>query len=219
MAEGPRCVVLASGSGTNLQALLDEAAAGRLGAEIAAVVGDRPEAGALERARSAGVPARPLEPAGFPEREAYDWALADTVTEHGPDLVVLAGFMRLLSPEFVGRCAGRLINLHPSLLPAFRGLHTHRRALEAGCRIHGTTVHFVTDELDAGPIIAQAALAVRSEDSPETLADRVKGLERRLLPQSVRWLVEGRVQWAGTRVTGPDPSSPAEPLFAPPLEM
>jgi len=211
-------VVLASGSGTNLQALLDEAAAGSLGAEIAAVVGDRPEAGALERARSAGVPIRPLEPAGFSEREAYDRALADTVAEPEPDLVVLAGFMRLLSPEFVGRFAGRLINLHPSLLPAFRGLHTHRRALETGCRIHGTTVHFVTEELDAGPIIAQAALAVRGDDNPESLADRVKGLERRLLPQAVRWLIEGRVQWSGTRVTGPGHCSPAEPLFAPPLE-
>ncbi len=212
------CVVLASGSGTNLQALLDEAARGQLGAKIAAVASDRPHAQALERARTYGVTAHPLAPASFANRVSYDQALAGLVAQYQPQIVVLAGFMRFLSPEFVAPFADRLINIHPSLLPAFRGLHTHRRVLEAGCRIHGTTTHFVTEELDAGPIIAQAALAVHSDDNPESLESRIKGLEHRLLPQTIRWFVSGRIEQHNTGVTVHAPRQPAPELIVPALD-
>jgi phosphoribosylglycinamide formyltransferase-1 len=215
MTEGCRCAVLVSGSGSNLQALLDQAAAGDLGAEITGVVSNRPQAYALERARAAGVATQAVDHTAFPDRAAFDAALEEAVARLEPDLVVLAGFMRVLTPAFVTRFSGRLINVHPSLLPAFRGLHTHRKALEAGCRIHGTTIHFVTEDLDAGPIIAQAALRVRSSDDPDTLRQRVQALEHRLLPQVVRWFAAGRLTTGDGRVTVTDHPEPAGELFAP----
>lgn len=200
MPDPARCAVLVSGSGTNLQSLLEDAASGTLGAEITAVVSDRANAPALDRAREYGADARFLDPAAHADRVDYDQELARVLSGYHPDLIVLAGFMRVLSPELVARFPGRLINVHPSLLPAFRGLDTHRRALEAGCRIHGTTVHFVSEELDSGPIIAQGALAVRDDDDPASLAMRVKALEHRLLPQVVRWFASGGIEVTGGNV-------------------
>lgn len=219
MTEPGRCVVLASGSGTNLQALLENAAAGTLGADVTAVVSDRSDATALERARGYGVDTRFVDPSAHPDRADYDRELVRVVAGHNPDLVVLAGFMRVLSSEFVARFPGHLINVHPSLLPAFRGLDTHRRALEAGCRIHGTTIHFVSEELDSGPIIAQGALAVREEDDPASLAGRVKALEHRLLPAVVRWFASGRVELAdgGVTVRLPETGESPSELIVPPL--
>ena len=207
MTDGCRCVVLVSGGGTNLQALLDHAAAGRLGATIAGVISNRPEAYALERAATAGVTTRVVDHTAFPDRESYDEVLAEAVAALAPELVVLAGYMRILTPAFVTRFADRMINVHPSLLPAFRGLHTHRKAIEAGCRIHGTTVHFVTNDLDAGPIIAQAATGIAPDDTPDSLARRVQSLEHRLLPQTVRWFADGRLSLREGRVrlNGEDP--------------
>jgi phosphoribosylglycinamide formyltransferase-1 len=223
MTDPCRVTVLASGGGTNLQALLDRQYQGRLGARVTTVLSDQPGAGALDRARRAGVSARSLEPADYPDREAYDRALSEAVTDSEPHLVVLAGFMRILGPPFVERFAGRTLNIHPSLLPAFRGLHTHRKALEAGCRLHGTTVHFVTADLDAGPIVAQAAVRVHDDDTPESLRDRVQAREHRLLPRAVRWFAEGRLVVTGNRVTlvrqGEPATSPAASyLEDPPAE-
>ncbi|MFB6259894.1 MAG: phosphoribosylglycinamide formyltransferase [Thiohalorhabdaceae bacterium] len=218
MADACRCVVLVSGSGSNLQALLDQAAEGTLGAEVTAVVSNRPDAYALERARAAGVATQVVGHTAFPSRAAFDGALKEAVAGFEPDLVVMAGFMRVLTPDFVASFEGRLINVHPSLLPAFRGLHTHRKALEEGCRIHGTTVHFVTEDLDAGPIIAQAALRVLDTDTPDSLRHRVQALEHRLLPQAVRWYAQGRLRTEAQRVSvAHHPDSPGE-LFAPPPE-
>jgi phosphoribosylglycinamide formyltransferase-1 len=211
--------VLASGAGTNLQALLDHHAAGDLGADITAVLSDQPDAGALGRARAAGVPAQALPPADYADRDAFDRALAEAVAAHEPDLVVLAGFMRILGAPFVERFAGRTLNIHPSLLPAFRGLHTHRKALEAGCRLHGTTVHFVTADLDAGPIVAQAAVRVRDDDTPDSLRARVQAREHRLLPQAVNWFAEGRLAVEGNRVRVAGHGEDEGHLEAPALEL
>ena len=191
-----RLVVLISGRGSNLQALL---AAG-LPAEIAAVVSNEPDAGGLEIARSAGTPCEILDHRPFPERVAFDLALGDVIARYNPHLIVLAGFMRVLTEAFIQRFAGKLINIHPSLLPAFPGLHTHRRALEEGVRIHGCTVHFVTPRLDGGPIIVQAAVPVLHDDTEETLAARVLRQEHVVLPQAVRWFLDGCLQVKGNRV-------------------
>ncbi|MEF8792606.1 phosphoribosylglycinamide formyltransferase [Thiohalorhabdus sp.] len=215
MAENCRCVVLVSGSGSNLQALLDRAAEGTLGAEVTAVVSNRPNAYALERAGAARVATQVVDHTAFLDRATFDAGLEDAVARFEPDLVVLAGFMRVLTPDFVARFGGRLINIHPSLLPAFRGLHTHRKALEEGCRIHGTTVHFVTEDLDAGPIIAQAALRVHETDTPDSLRERVQALEHRLLPQAVGWYAEGRLRTEAQRVSVTGHADPPGELFAP----
>jgi len=191
-----RLVVLISGRGSNLQALL---AAG-LPAEIAAVVSNEPDAGGLEIARRAGTPCEILDHRPFPERLAFDLALGDVIARYNPHLIVLAGFMRVLTEAFIQRFAGKLINIHPSLLPAFPGLHTHRRALEEGVRIHGCTVHFVTPRLDGGPIIVQAAVPVLHDDTEETLAARVLRQEHVVLPQAVRWFLDGCLQVKGNRV-------------------
>ena len=215
MPEDCRCVVLVSGSGTNLQALLDQAGEGALGASVAGVVSNRPGAYALERARGAGVATEVVDHTAFPDRSTFDAALEEAVARFAPDLVVMAGFMRVLTPGFVARFAGRLINVHPSLLPAFRGLDTHRKALEAGCQIHGTTIHFVTEDLDAGPIIAQAALRVHSTDDADSLRQRVQALEHRLLPQVVRWFAAGRLHTTDARVVVAGHPEPPGELFAP----
>lgn len=189
----PAVVVLISGEGTNLQALIDAAHRGALGAEIAAVFSDRRGARGLERARAAGIPARHIDPADYPSREAYEHALGDAIDAYRPAVVVLAGFMRVLGPALVRRFAGKMLNIHPSLLPRYRGLDTHRRVLEAGEPEHGATVHFVTDALDAGPRVVQYRITVGGADTPETLAERVLRGEHRILPEAVGWLASGRL--------------------------
>ena len=189
----PGIGVLVSGSGSNLQAILDAAAAGSIPAPVRLVLSNRPEAYALQRAAEAGVEGRVIQHQDYPDRETFDTAVAETLETAGVDLVVLAGFMRILSEGFVRRFEGRLLNIHPSLLPLYRGLHTHRRALEAGDREHGCTVHFVTPELDAGPSIIQARVPIEPGDDADTLARRVLTEEHRIYPLAVRWHVEGRL--------------------------
>jgi len=180
-------VVLISGRGSNMQALLDA------GLPVAAVISNRAAAKGLALAAARGVPTRVIEHQRYASREAFDAALAAEIDRFAPRLVVLAGFMRVLSSGFVARYAERLVNIHPSLLPAFTGLDTHRRALEAGVKLHGCTVHFVTEQLDHGPIIIQAAVPVLSNDSAETLAARVIRQEHIVYPRAVRWFLEGRL--------------------------
>lgn len=182
-------VILISGRGSNMQAILDS----RLPARIAAVISNNPDAKGLAAAAAHGIATATVDHRRFPERAAFDAALADTIDQHRPDLVVLAGFMRIFTDGFIGRYAGRLINIHPALLPAFTGLHTHRRALQAGVKIHGCTVHFVTAELDHGPIVIQAAVPVLPDDTEETLAARVLREEHRIYPQALRWFCEDRL--------------------------
>ncbi len=184
-----RIVVLISGRGSNLPSIVDACAREQWPAQLVAVISNRPEAAGLQVAAAAGIATQALDHRAFAGREAFDAALAEAIDAHAPDLVVLAGFMRILTPGFVERYAGRLINIHPSLLPAFPGLHTHRRALEAGCKLAGATVHYVTPELDYGPIIAQAAVPVRADDTETTLAARVLDAERRLYPLALGWAV------------------------------
>ncbi len=193
-------VVLISGTGTNLQALIDAIAAGEVRARIAAVISNRPGAGGLERARRAGIPTHVLDHTGYPDRAAFDAALAAAIDSHQPGLVVLAGFMRILTPGFVDHYAGRMINIHPSLLPDFRGLNTHERALRAGVKEHGASVHFVNNELDGGPVIMQARVPVRSDDTPQTLAARVQRREHRLYPRVVGLLADGHLKLQGGEV-------------------
>lgn len=187
-------VVLISGGGSNLQALIDGAARGDLPVRINAVISNRADAFGLERAARAGIPALTLDHRGFPCRADYDAALADLIDRHAPGLVVLAGFMRILTPAFVARFHGRLFNIHPSLLPAYTGLHTHERVLAAGDAWHGATVHFVTAELDGGPAIVQARVPVLPDDDPERLAARVLVQEHRIYPLAVRWFADGRLR-------------------------
>jgi phosphoribosylglycinamide formyltransferase-1 len=186
-------VVLISGSGSNLQALIDSAAEGLLPIRIAAVIANEEDAFGLERARRAGIEAWVLSHRDFPDRETFDAALLTLVDSFQPGLVVLAGFMRILTPGFVTHYRGRLLNIHPSLLPKYRGLHTHERALAAGEREHGATVHFVTAELDGGPAVLQARVAVANEDDSASLAARVLTQEHRIYPQVVRWFAQGRL--------------------------
>jgi len=190
-------VVLISGTGSNLRAIADQARSGKLPVEIRAVISDRADAAGLAWARAAGLHTVALPPAQFADRPAFDRALAAEVDRHGPALVVLAGFMRILGPEFVDRYAGRLLNIHPSLLPKYRGLHTHRRALEAGDREHGASVHFVTRELDGGPVILQARVPVRAGDDEATLAARVLEQEHRIYPDCIGWFAAGRLELRG----------------------
>ncbi|MCS6996399.1 MAG: phosphoribosylglycinamide formyltransferase [Casimicrobiaceae bacterium] len=198
MSAGPRkrIAVLISGRGSNLGALLRADLAGT----IVVVGSNRAEAAGLAHAQAAGVPTVVVPHADFATREAFDRALLAALNEYAPDLVVLAGFMRILTPVFTSAYAGRLINIHPSLLPAFPGLNTHARALAEGVKLHGCTVHFVTPELDRGPIIAQAAVPVEEDDTPETLAARVLAEEHRILPWAVRLFCEQRLVVEGMRV-------------------
>jgi phosphoribosylglycinamide formyltransferase-1 len=167
----------------------------RTGLEVKAVISNRPDAKGLEWAAAQGIPTRVVDHKGFPSREAFDTALGAAIDAARPDLVLLAGFMRILTPEFIARFPRRILNIHPSLLPAFPGLHTHRRALEAGVKVHGCTVHVVTPSLDSGPIVAQAAVPVLAGDTEDALADRVLQAEHRIYPQAVRWVLEGRVEF------------------------
>ena len=197
-------VVLISGRGTNLDAMLkaaaDERWAEQPGAQVAAVISNRAEAPGLEVARAAGVPWHVVSHTEYGSRQAFDEALARTIDRYSPALVVLAGFMRVLTAGFVRRYEGRLVNIHPSLLPLFPGLSTHRQALAAGVRVHGATVHFVSTEVDGGAIIAQAAVPVQPGDDEERLAARVLEEEHRLLPRAVRLVLEGRVRFEDERV-------------------
>lgn len=196
-----KIAVLISGSGTNLQALIDARQRGELPADIAVVVSNRPAAKGLDRARQAGIPTQVIDHTQFNSRTAFDKALMLAVDQYQPELLVLAGFMRILTPEFVARYEGRMMNIHPSLLPKYPGLHTHRRALEAGDRHHGVTVHFVTDQLDGGPPIVQARIAVEPDDTEETLAARILEQEHRIYPLAVQWFAEGRLHLKNGRCT------------------
>ncbi|MCB1768675.1 MAG: phosphoribosylglycinamide formyltransferase [Candidatus Competibacteraceae bacterium] len=206
-----RLVVLISGRGSNLQAILDQAASGELPVEVAAVISNRPGVQGLERARQAGVPALELDHKNFPDRPEFEAALIALIDRQQPDLVILAGFMRVLTASFTEHYRGRLFNIHPSLLPKFRGLHTHERAIAAGETEHGATIHFVTAELDGGPIIVQARVPVLPDDDPDTLAARVLAQEHRLYPQAIHWFTEGRLTLKGEQVWF-DGKSLVEPL-------
>lgn len=194
-------VVLISGHGSNLQALIDAA---RPPVRIAAVIANRAEAYGLERARQAGIATAVIDHREHADRESFDAALAASIDDQGADLVVLAGFMRILTPAFVRRYQGRLLNIHPSLLPLYKGLHTHQRALDAGDAWHGCSVHFVTEELDGGPVALQSRVPVRVDDTPESLATRVHAAEHLLYPVAVRLYAEGRLRLgtAGAELDG-----------------
>ena len=189
----PNLVVLISGSGTNLQALIHAQQAGELHGTIQAVFGDRIDAQGLERARRAAIDARYIDPADYADGDAFDAALEREILAYEPELVVLAGFMRVLGPGFVETFHGRMLNIHPSLLPRFKGLDTHRRVLQAGERFHGATVHFVTKDMDGGPSVIQYRIQVRTKDTATSLKDRVSQGEHIVLPRAVAWFAEQRL--------------------------
>jgi len=193
-------VILISGRGSNMEALIAARDAGNLPVNIVAVISNRPEAKGLETAAKAGIATHYIDHKAFAGREAFDAALAECIDGFAPDLVVLAGFMRILTEGFVRHYEGRLMNIHPSLLPSFPGLHTHQRALDEGVRIHGCTVHFVTPTLDHGPVIIQAAVPVLDSDDEDSLSARVLRQEHRVYPQAVRWFAEGKLSLEGGRV-------------------
>jgi len=192
-----RIVILISGRGSNMQAIVEACAAQCWNARVVAVVSNRPDAAGLAFAASHAIATAVVDHREYADREAFDAALAEAIDAHAPDLVLLAGFMRILTPAFVQRYAGRLLNIHPSLLPAFTGLHTHRRAIEAGCKLSGATVHFVTSDLDHGPIVAQAVVPVLPGDSEDTLSARVLAREHLLYPLAVRWFVDDLLRIEG----------------------
>jgi phosphoribosylglycinamide formyltransferase-1 len=187
-------VILISGRGSNMQAIAQACAAERWGARVAAVISNRPEAPGLAHAALLGLPTAVVDHRSHASREAFDAELARTIDAFAPDLVVLAGFMRILTPGFVHHYEGRMVNIHPSLLPAFAGLHTQRRVLQAGCKLTGATVHFVTAELDHGPIIAQTVVPVLAGDTEASLLQRVNAAERVVYPRAVGWLVKGELR-------------------------
>lgn len=195
-----RIVVLISGSGTNLQALIDAVSAGQIPADIVAVISNRPGVGGLERAANAGITTQVLDHKAFADRHAFDTALAVEIDQWQPDLVVLAGFMRILTPEFTRRYAGKMLNIHPSLLPAYQGLATHQRALDAGEKVHGVTVHFVTEELDGGPNVIQARVPVLPDDDATSLANRVQRQEHLIYPLAVQWFTQSRLRLEAGKV-------------------
>ena len=193
-------VVLVSGRGSNLQAIIDAVRDNRLPAEICTVISSEPGAPALARARTAGIPIQVVDHRDYPEREQFDQALMQRIDACQPRLVVLAGFMRILGKAFIDHYSGRMINIHPSLLPAFPGLNTHARALQSGVDFHGASVHFVTREVDGGPVIIQATVPVLPDDRAETLAERVLEQEHRIYPLAIRWFLEGRLSVQDGRV-------------------
>ncbi|WP_448505696.1 phosphoribosylglycinamide formyltransferase [Immundisolibacter sp.] len=195
-----RLAVLISGRGSNLQAILDAIAAGRLAAQVVQVISNRPGAAGLDLAAASGLPTAVLDHRQYPDRAAFEQALIAQIDTAQPDLLVLAGFMRVLTADFVQRWRGRLINIHPSLLPAFAGLDTHARALAAGATEHGASVHFVTAAVDGGPLIAQARVPVMADDTPDSLARRVLCAEHRLYPQVIGWYAAGRLALDGEAV-------------------
>ena len=192
-----KLAILISGRGSNMQALIDACAQPDFPAEIALVLSNRPDAGGLDRAKEAGLPTAIVDHAGYETREAFEAVMSDLIEASGAQLVCLAGFMRLLTPDFVNHWRDRLINIHPSLLPSFPGLHTHERAIEAGVKLHGCTVHFVRAEMDNGPIIGQATVPVLSGDTPEDLAARVLAAEHKLYPACVKLVASGKARVRG----------------------
>lgn len=187
-------VVLISGSGSNLQAIIDACSSGFIPGKVSAVISNRANAYGLVRANEAGISTQVLSHKSYASREKYDLALADTIEQYKPDLVVLAGFMRILTPAFVQHFSGRLLNIHPSLLPKYQGLATHQRAIDAGDDEHGCSVHFVTEQLDGGPVILQAKVPVFADDDAQSLAERVHEQEHRIYPLVVRWFCQNRLQ-------------------------
>ncbi len=208
-------VILISGRGSNMVSLINAAADGSLPVRVAAVLSNRPDAKGLQIAAAAGIATQVVDHTLFNDRESFDAAMTAAIDSFSPDLVVLAGFMRILSDGFVMHYVGRLINIHPSLLPSFPGLHTHQRALDEGVRIHGCTVHFVTPALDHGPIVVQAAVPVIDGDDAATLAARVLTQEHRIYPLAVRWFAEGRLRLNGGRVELDAPQDHASSLISP----
>jgi len=202
-----KIVILISGRGTNMETVVRACARDGWPAQVAAVISNRPDAAGLAFAAANGIPAIVIDHRDFTTREAFDQALARTIDGFEPDLVMLAGFMRVLTDAFVEHFAGRMINIHPSLLPCFPGLKTHQQALDAGVRVHGASVHFVTPTLDHGPIVAQAAVPIMAGDDAAALASRVLAVEHIIYPRAVRWFVEGRLAIDGERVvlTPPEP--------------
>ncbi len=186
-------VILISGRGSNLQAIIDRTGSGELPIEIRAVISNRPDAAGLEHAGQAGLETRVIDHKHYADRETFDQALQACIDSYRPGLVVLAGFMRILTPGFVQHYRGRLLNIHPSLLPEFPGLNTHQRAIDAGKREHGASVHFVTEDIDGGPVLLQVRIPVREDDDAATLAARVLREEHRLYPQAIRWFAEKRI--------------------------
>ena len=189
-------VILISGRGSNMQALVE----GGTGLEFKAVLSNRPDAKGLEWARSKGIATQAIDHKAFADREAFDAALGDAIAAHAPDFILYAGFMRIVGENFVNRFHGKLVNIHPSLLPSFPGLHTHRRALEAGVKVHGATVHFVTATLDSGPIVIQAAVPVLANDTVETLSKRVLAQEHIVYPRAIGWFMQGKLVIENGRV-------------------
>jgi phosphoribosylglycinamide formyltransferase 1 len=215
--ERTRVAALISGRGSNMMSLIEAAQDPDYPAQIALVISNRPGAGGLARAAAADVPTRTIDHAAFPDRTAFEDALDEALQAHGIELVCLAGFMRVLTAPFVERWRGRMINIHPSLLPAFRGVDTHARALAAGVLLHGCSVHFVVPELDAGPCLAQAVVPVGPEDTPESLAARVLAVEHRLYPAALRALCRGEVRLEGDRAVRAGRWNCDTHLAAPPL--
>ena len=195
----PKLVVLISGSGSNLQAFIDSAADGSLQGRVAAVISNRPGVKGLQRASDAGIATDVVDHKAFDSRESFDEALAGRIDHYQPDIIILAGFMRILTPGFIRRYQGRMLNIHPSLLPKYPGLHTHQRAIDAGDAEGGATVHFVTEELDGGPPIIQARVAIEPNDDSDALARRILQFEHRIYPLAANWLCQGRLTMDGNR--------------------
>jgi phosphoribosylglycinamide formyltransferase-1 len=189
-------VVLISGSGSNLQAIIDAINAGELDAEIRLVISNKADAYGLQRARQAGIATQVIQHQQYPDRSSFDRAMIDIIDPLEPDLVILAGFMRILSPQFIQRYRNRLINIHPSLLPNYKGLNTHHRAIEDGASVHGASVHYVSDELDSGPVVIQAEVEIMHNDSPEVLASRVLQQEHQIYPLAIKLHIEGDIRFS-----------------------
>lgn len=209
-AKKTRVVVLISGSGSNLQALIDGVADKSLPIDLVAVISNRPDVMGLERAAKANIPADVLDHKAFADRESFDQALMAKIDSYQPELVVLAGFMRILTPEFTQHYLGRMLNIHPSLLPKYQGLHTHQRAIDAGEERHGVTVHFVTAELDGGPAIVQASVPILASDDANSLAKRVQRQEHLIYPLAVKWFAQGDLRMIdGKSVLKDEPLPPS----------
>lgn len=208
-----RLAILISGRGSNMAAIAGACAQGKINARVDLVLSERVGAAGLDTARALGIETRTVQWPGAAAREPFERGIEMALADAGPQVIVLAGFMRILSERFVHSHAGRILNIHPSLLPNYRGLHTHRRVLEAGDRIHGASVHFVTAELDGGPLILQSRVPVRPNDSEETLSARVQATEHIIYPRVIGWLADGRLAWRGER-----PWLDGKPLEAPVVE-
>lgn len=205
-----RIVVLISGSGSNLQAIIDATLSGRIDGEVAAVLSNKAGVFGLERAANANIQTEVLDHKAFDSRESFDAAMMELIDSYSPDLVVLAGFMRILTPEFVRHYEGRMLNIHPSLLPKYKGLNTHQRALDAGDKEHGCTVHFVTEELDGGPSLVQGRVSIELDDTSDSLQQKVHVREHQIYPLAVEWFCAERVSWTPEGVIFDGQQTPAE---------